>query len=97
MRIRSTTRSVKASCCRALRGDWGWRTNVSQRNAGNFTTPNQGVIANTGEHETNGDGTLQVRKDWGDVTANASHWDKNVQLQNGFVLRIPCSTLSIKC
>jgi iron complex outermembrane receptor protein len=66
-------------------GDWGWRTNVSQRNAGNFTTPNQGVIANTGEHETNGDGTLQVRKDWGDVTANASHWDKNVQLQNGFV------------
>jgi iron complex outermembrane receptor protein len=79
----------QAAMLQGASGDWGWRTDLSQRNAGNFRTPNEGVIPNTGEHETNGDGTLELRKDWGDLTGNFSHWDKNVQLQNGFVPSAP--------
>ncbi len=89
-RIMADAHSVNASVGQAAmlqgaQGDWGWRADLSARNAGNFRTPNEGVIPNTGEHETNGDGTLELRKDWGNVTANFSHWDKNVQLQNGYV------------
>jgi len=79
----------QAAMLQGASGDWGWRTDLSARNAGNFRTPNEGVIPNTGEHETNGDGTLELRKSWGDVAANFSHFDKNVQLQNGFVPNQP--------
>jgi|GEM_PF-844468 len=88
--VHSVNDSVgQAAMLQGAQGDWGWRTNLSQRNAGNFATPNEGVIPNTGMHETSGDGTLEVRKDWGDVTANASHWDKYVELQNGYIYPSP--------
>jgi iron complex outermembrane receptor protein len=88
--VHSVNDSVgQAAMLQGAIGDWGWRTDLSARNAGNFSTPNEGIIPNTGEHETSGDGTLELRKDWGDVTANASHFDKNVQLQNGFIYPSP--------
>ncbi|HEX4047164.1 MAG TPA: TonB-dependent receptor [Elusimicrobiota bacterium] len=74
-------------------GDWGWRANLEQQTAGNFATPNEGVIPNTGEHEASGDGTLELRKDWGNVTANYSHFDKYVELQNGVQFPNPTSTV----
>lgn len=70
-------------------GDWGWRANVSQRQAGNYATPNQGVIPNTGEQEASGDGEIGVRKNWGDVAFDYGHFDKRVELQNGFVYPQP--------
>jgi iron complex outermembrane receptor protein len=88
--VHSVNDSVgQAAMLQGAEGDWGWRTDLSARNAGNFSTPDEGVIPNTAEHETSGDGTLELRKSWGDVTANASRFDKNVQLQNGFVYPNP--------
>ncbi len=66
-------------------GDWGWRGNLEQQHAGNFSTGDQGVIPNTGMNEYAGNATAGVRKSWGDVQGSYGHWYKHVELQNGSV------------
>jgi len=63
-------------------GDWGYRANVSQLQAGNFRTPDIGVVPNTGESEVNGSGEVGFRKDWGGLSASYSKFNKRVELQN---------------
>jgi len=63
-------------------GDWGWRANLSQRDAGNFRTANQGFVPNTGETEIGGDGAFGVRKDWGSLAFDYGRFDKRVEIQN---------------
>ncbi len=60
-------------------GDWGWRSDLSEHQAGNVYTPH-GTIANTGSKEVNGSGEIGVTKDWGDLTMNYSHFTKHLQL-----------------
>jgi iron complex outermembrane receptor protein len=60
-------------------GDWGWRTDMSEHQAGNLYTPN-GTIANTASKEVNGSGELGVTKDWGNLTMDYSHFTKHLQL-----------------
>jgi iron complex outermembrane receptor protein len=62
-------------------GDWGWRTNFSQRQAGNYHTPGEGSIPNTGSHEVNGDGSFGVRKDWGGVAFDFGRLTKRLEFQ----------------
>jgi iron complex outermembrane receptor protein len=64
------------------RGDWGWRTNISQRQAGNYHNPLEGAVPNTGEHEVNGDASIGVRKDWGNLAFDYGRFTKRVELQN---------------
>ncbi len=86
METNSVNRSLaQGAMLQGARGDWGWRTNVSQQQAGNYSAGNQGFIPNTGEHETNGNGAIGVRKDWGSLTAEYGHFYKYVELQNGNV------------
>jgi iron complex outermembrane receptor protein len=60
-------------------GDWGWRSDLSEHQAGNIYTPN-GTIANTASKEVNGSGEIGVTKDWGDLTMDYSHFTKHLQL-----------------
>ena len=50
------------------RGDWGYRANLSQLQAGNFRNPEDGDVPNTGLYSRS-PGTEQfgVRKDWGSL------------------------------
>ena len=63
-------------------GDWGYRTNISQLQAGNYRTPAQGFVPNTGDQEASGTGTVGVRKDWGALSVDYGHFSKHVELQN---------------
>jgi len=63
-------------------GDWGWRSDFTQRVAGNYRTPGNGTVPNTGEHEANGSGAAIVRKDWGSLGFDYSRFTKRVELQN---------------
>jgi len=63
-------------------GDWGYRANVSQLQAGNFRTPEIGAVPNTGDVEVHGSGEVGVRKDWGDLDASFAKFNKRVELQN---------------
>ena len=64
------------------RGDWGWRTNLSQRRSSNYRNPLQGTVPNTGSDEIAGNGELGVRKDWGSLALAYGRFDKRVSLQN---------------
>jgi iron complex outermembrane receptor protein len=63
-------------------GDWGYRTNIAQIQAGNFRSPQQGYVPNTGEQQVSGSGEVGVRKDWGMLDLEYGHFDKRVELQN---------------
>ena len=63
-------------------GDWGYRTNLSQLQAGNFRNPDQGYIPNTGLQQVSGNGAFGVRKDWGDLDFDFGKFNKRVELQN---------------
>jgi len=63
-------------------GDWGYRGNISQQQAGNFRNPEIGYVTNTGLQEISGDGEIGVRKDWGSLSADYGHFYKRVELQN---------------
>ena len=67
---------------RGAQGDWGWRTTLSQRQAGNYRNPSAGAVPNTGEQEINGDGSIGVRKDWGSLAIDYGRFTKRVELQN---------------
>jgi len=63
-------------------GDWGYRANLSQLQAGNFRTPQIGSVPNTGDSEVHGSGEVGVRKDWGGLSASFAKFNKRVELQN---------------
>jgi iron complex outermembrane recepter protein len=63
-------------------GDWGWRTNLSQRSAGNYRAPGQGEIPNTGSKEIGGNGEVGIRKDWGSLAVEYGRFDRRLELQN---------------
>src|SRR5438552_959453 len=63
-------------------GDWGYRANLSQLQAGNFRTPEVGAVPNTGDSEVHGSGEIGVRKDWGGLSASFAKFNKHVELQN---------------
>ncbi len=63
-------------------GDWGYRGNISQTQAGNYRTPQQGSVPNTGNEEASGNGTVGIRKDWGTLSVDYGHFSKRVELQN---------------
>ncbi|MFI5362737.1 MAG: TonB-dependent receptor [Elusimicrobiota bacterium] len=84
-RILSTFDSMNKSVgtgflAQGAQGDWGYRADMSQRESGNEYTP-QGIIANTGAHELNGDATVGVKKDWGALSFDYGHFTKYVELQ----------------
>src|SRR5258708_4129542 len=62
-------------------GDWGYRANLSQLQAGNFRTPDRGYIPNTGMQQISGDGAFGVRKEWGGVDFGFGKFNKHVELQ----------------
>jgi len=70
-------------------GDWGYRANLSQLQAGNFRTPEIGVVPNTGDSEVHGSGEVGFRKDWGGLSAGFSKFNKRVELQNGNIFPAP--------
>jgi len=63
-------------------GDWGYRANVGQIQAGNFHTPEIGSVPNTGSDLVDGSGEVGFRKDWGGLSAEFSKWNKRLELQN---------------
>ena len=63
-------------------GDWGWRTNISQRQAGNIHTPLNGEVPNTGYNDAAGNGAVGVRKDWGSLQAELGRVTRHIELQN---------------
>jgi iron complex outermembrane receptor protein len=84
-RILSTYDSMNKSVgtgfvAQGAQGDWGYRTDMSQRVSGNEYTP-QGVVVNTGAQELSGDGTIGVKKGWGAVSVDYGHFTKRVELQ----------------
>ena len=84
-RVLTTYDSVNKSVgtgvvAQGAQGDWGYRADMSQRESGNEYTP-QGIIANTGAHELNGDATVGVKKDWGALSFDYGHFTKYVELQ----------------
>ncbi len=86
-RIASDVNSVNNSVGENLevsgaQGDWGYRGNISQTQAGNYRTPQQGFVPNTGNQEASGNGTVGIRKDWGSLAVDYGHFSKRVELQN---------------
>ena len=63
-------------------GDWGYRANISQLQAGDFHNPQIGDVYNTGLQQVSGSGAIGVRKDWGSIDADYGHFNKRVELQN---------------
>ncbi len=63
-------------------GDLGYRANVSQLQAGNFRTPQDGEVTNTGLQQVSGNGAIGIRKDWGSLDADFGKFNKRVELQN---------------
>lgn len=63
-------------------GDWGYRANLSQLQAGNFRNPQDGYVTNTGDQQVSGNGSVGVREDWGMLDLDYGHFDKRVELQN---------------
>ena len=63
-------------------GDWGYRANVSQLQAGNFRNPQAGEVPNTGLEQVSGNGAVGVRKDWGGIDVDFGKFNKRVELQN---------------
>lgn len=74
--------AAEGAMLQGAQGDWGWRTDLSLHNAGDYQTPKEGTIPNTGENEVNGSGAVGVRKDWGSLSVDYSRWTKRVELQN---------------
>jgi len=63
-------------------GNWGYRANISQLQAGNFRNPEDGYVTNTGDQQVSGNGAVGVREDWGMLDMDYGHFDKRVELQN---------------
>jgi iron complex outermembrane receptor protein len=63
-------------------GDWGYRANVSQMQAGNFRNPQDGYVPNTGLQQVAGNGAFGLRQDWGSLDADFGKFNKRVELQN---------------
>lgn len=63
-------------------GDWGYRANVSQLQAGNFRNPQDGYVPNTGLQQVSGNGQVGVRKDWGSLDLDYGKFNKRIELQN---------------
>ena len=81
--VNSNNRSVGENVdISGAKGDWGYRANMSQLQAGNFHTPQIGEVPNTGEKLVNGSVEIGERKDWGDLNASFDSYNKRVELQN---------------
>lgn len=81
--INSNNRSAGANVeLSGAQSDWGYRANLSQLQAGNYRTPQQGSVPNTGDQEVSGSGAVGLRKDWGMIGLDYGHFTKRVELQN---------------
>ncbi|MGH7454015.1 MAG: TonB-dependent receptor, partial [bacterium] len=60
-------------------GIWGYRANLSLREANDIRTPN-GKLFNSGANERNGSGMLGVQGDWGSIAADYSHFGQEIQI-----------------
>jgi iron complex outermembrane receptor protein len=60
-------------------GDLGYRAALGGRNSGDIATPS-GVLGNSGGNEFNGRGSLGLKKEWGNVVWDFSHYDQKTEL-----------------